>query len=108
MCAVVNVSLLISWVASPCDEEYINPSWMLMPVGNLVGEVAARPVSEDYIEWGWFMFGTGALMWLALWPITFCSVGFGCAYRYVDKAFRYFFYQNSEQENNCLPPSLLG
>eukprot|EP00903_Cladosiphon_okamuranus_P016395 g15119.t1 len=60
-----------SWITFPCDEEFVNPTWMLMPVGNLVGALAARPVSEDYLEWGWFMFGTGVLLWLALWPITF-------------------------------------
>lgn len=65
----------ISWIAFPCDEEYVNPSWMLMPVGNLVGAVAARPVSDDYAEWGWFLFGIGVLLWLALWPINFRSVG---------------------------------
>ena len=50
---------------------------MIMPVGNLVGAVAARPVSEDYVEWGWFLFSVGVLLWLALWPITFRKVGFG-------------------------------
>ena len=66
--------MIFSWIAFPCDEEHINPGWMIMPVGNLMGAVAARPVSEDYIEWGWFLFGVGALLWLALWPITFRSV----------------------------------
>lgn len=47
---------------------------MLMPVGNLVGAVTARPVSEDYVEWGWFLFAVGVLLWLALWPITFQKV----------------------------------
>ena len=54
--------------------EYTNPSWMLMPVGNLLGAVAARRVDPDYAEWGWFLFSIGALLWLALWPITFRRV----------------------------------
>lgn len=67
-------SIGCSWVAFPCDSELISPAWMLMPVGNLVGAVAARPVSEDYLEWGWFLFGVGTLLWLALWPATFQKV----------------------------------
>lgn len=45
-----------------------------MPVGNLVGAMAARVVDADYAEWGWYLFGVGALLWLALWPITFLMV----------------------------------
>lgn len=63
-----------SWIAFPCDAEHISPAWMLIPVGNLVGAVTARPVSEDYLEWGWFLFGVGVLLWLALWPTTFQKV----------------------------------
>ncbi|CAM9111089.1 unnamed protein product [Scytosiphon promiscuus] len=69
--AVMTLITVGSWIAFPCDEEYVNPSWMLMPVGNLVGAVAARPVSEDNVEWGWFLFAIGILLWLALWPTTF-------------------------------------
>ncbi|CAN0514200.1 unnamed protein product, partial [Scytosiphon promiscuus] len=47
---------------------------MLFPVGNLLGAVAARRVDPDYTEWGWFLFSVGALLWLALWPITFRRV----------------------------------
>lgn len=65
-----------SWVAFPVDEEFINPSWMLLPVGNLVGAATARVISEDYLEWGWFLFGLGLLLWLALWPTTFRLVRF--------------------------------
>lgn len=68
------LSLGCSWVAFPCDSEHISPAWMLMPVGNLVGAVTAKPVSEDYLEWGWFLFGVGLLLWLALWPTTFQKV----------------------------------
>ena len=52
----------------------MNPSWMLMPVGNLLGAVAARKVDPDYIEWGWFLFSIGSLVWIALWPLTFRRV----------------------------------
>lgn len=45
-----------------------------MPVGNLVGAVAARPVSDEYTEWGWLLFSIGVLLWLALWPTNFRSV----------------------------------
>lgn len=61
-------------MANPVDEEHVNPGWMLMPVGNLVGAVAARPVDEEYVEWGWFLFSVGVLLWLALWPVTFHKV----------------------------------
>lgn len=61
-------------MATPVDEEHVNPGWMLMPVGNLVGAVAARPVDEEYVEWGWFLFSIGVLLWLALWPVTFHKV----------------------------------
>ncbi|CAM9538674.1 unnamed protein product, partial [Ectocarpus fasciculatus] len=60
-----------SWVAIRRDQEFVNPTWILMPVGNLVGAMAARVVDADYAEWGWYLFGVGALLWLALWPITF-------------------------------------
>ncbi|CAM9147713.1 unnamed protein product [Sphacelaria rigidula] len=62
---------IASWVASPVDPEHIQPSWMLMPVSNLMGAAAAWSVNPEYYEWGWFLFGTGILLWLALWPITF-------------------------------------
>ena len=45
-----------------------------MPVGNLLGAVAARHVDVDYVEYGWILFSIGALVWLALWPITFRKV----------------------------------
>ncbi|CBJ26922.1 Glutaredoxin glutaredoxin/malate transporter fusion protein [Ectocarpus siliculosus] len=60
-----------SWIAIRRDQEFVNPTWILMPVGNLVGAMAARAVDGDYAEWGWYLFGVGALLWLALWPITF-------------------------------------
>ena len=63
-----------SWIAFPVDEEYIHPSWMIIPVGNLVGAVTARLVDPAYIEWGWFQFSLGSLLWLALWPTTFRKV----------------------------------
>ncbi|CAM9384891.1 unnamed protein product, partial [Hapterophycus canaliculatus] len=62
-----------SWIAMRRDREFINPLWMLLPVGNLIGAVAARQVDDDYVEWGWYMFGVGCLLWLALWPITFLT-----------------------------------
>ncbi|CAM9812351.1 unnamed protein product [Ascophyllum nodosum] len=62
---------IASWVASPADHEYIQPSWMLMPVGNFIGAAATRSVNPDYYEWGWFLYSTGILLWIALWPITF-------------------------------------
>ncbi|CAN0332944.1 unnamed protein product, partial [Ectocarpus sp. 13 AM-2016] len=60
-----------SWISIRRDQEFVNPTWILMPVGNLVGAMAARAVDGDYAEWGWYLFGVGALLWLALWPITF-------------------------------------
>lgn len=56
------------------DEEYIHPSWMIIPVGNLVGAMTARLVDPEYVEWGWFQFSLGTLLWLALWPTTFRKV----------------------------------
>ncbi|CAM9617779.1 unnamed protein product, partial [Sphacelaria rigidula] len=44
---------------------------MLVPVSNLMGAAAAKSVNPEYYEWGWFLFGTGVLLWLVLWPITF-------------------------------------
>lgn len=51
---------------------------MLLPVGNFVIAVVARQVDEEYVEWGWYTFGVGALLWLALWPVTFLMVRIGC------------------------------
>ncbi|CAN0118074.1 unnamed protein product [Ascophyllum nodosum] len=69
--AVMTLFVVARQAVVPVDEEYVNPGWMLMPVGNLAGAVAARPVDEEYVEWGWFLFSVGVLLWLALWPITF-------------------------------------
>lgn len=62
------------WICRPTDPEYVNPSWMLIPLANLVGALAARPVDVDYLEWGWYLFSVGVLAWLALWPLTFGKV----------------------------------
>ncbi|CAM9257536.1 unnamed protein product, partial [Sphacelaria rigidula] len=62
---------IASWVASPVDPEHIQPSWMIVPVSNLLGAATAKTVNPDYYELGWFLFGTGMMLWLALWPITF-------------------------------------
>lgn len=67
--------ILDSWVASPVDSEYIQPSWMMVPVSNLMGAATASSVDPDYYEWGWYLFGIGTIIWLALWPITFSKVG---------------------------------
>ena len=56
------------------DEEFIHPSWMVIPVGNLAGAVTAMLVDRDYLDWGWFQFSLGTLLWLALWPTTFRKV----------------------------------
>lgn len=70
-----------SWITIPVDEEYMNPSWMIIPVGNLAGAVAARQVNSEYVEWGWFQFSIGTLLWLALWPITLWKVySFTCLF----------------------------
>ncbi|CAM9116416.1 unnamed protein product, partial [Laminaria digitata] len=69
--SLITIFTIASWIALPVDEEYINPSWMIIPVGNLAGAVAARKVDLEYLEWGWFQFSLGTLLWFALWPITF-------------------------------------
>lgn len=48
---------------------------MIVPVSNLLGAATAKTVNPDYYELGWFLFGTGMMLWLALWPITFIKVG---------------------------------
>ncbi|CAM9403100.1 unnamed protein product, partial [Choristocarpus tenellus] len=68
---IVSILVVARWVALPNHDDLMNPLWMLMPVGNMIGAMVARSVDEDYYEWGWFVLSVGAIMYLALWPATF-------------------------------------
>lgn len=70
---------------------------MLLPVGNLVGALAARNVDVEYVEWGWFLFAIGILLWLALWPMTLGKVSDRIGRRYVEKYSR-----NGHKYNNLV------
>lgn len=61
--AVIRVADMIS---RPFDEDALNPSWMVAPVGLVVVASAAPRIDSSYVEIATFYYGFALMMWTTL------------------------------------------